>query len=207
MPNLDWFDQRKLIEKKWSKWKKKIIVKGLPLTVTIPLDRIWAEIEGKFVLCFRDQRDGEFDVTFKKPLAKFNAASLTPFILKSQGKLPIGKCSRCSKKALVRNANDEISVLGENPSVALMCERCVQQTLIERSETDQRLHRNKLKQGYKFVLNAVFESELNGRKYYYRSFFKSKPSANHAQLEARKNQCRVVPGTVTINRTSECFAS
>lgn len=206
MARQDWFSVREDLEKKWARWKKRVTAKGIPLTVTIPLDRTWQESETKTILCFRDKRNGEYDCIFKGPLAKQDLLSLSVLIKKSVSQLPIGKCASCRKQALLRAANDSISYLHENlPSKIMMCEKCVQAAITKRSRDDQNFHRNKLAQGFVFVMNAVFESKKDRRQYYFREFYKTKPSRATALKEATKNSCKLVPGTLTVNKTVDCF--
>lgn len=208
MTKLNWFEARERLERKWAQWKMRVRAKGLSLTVTIPLERTWQESETKTILCFRDKRNGEHDCFFKKPLVKQDVSSLIVLIKKSVPMLPIGKCANCEKKALLRNAHDTISYLHEDlPSKAMMCEKCVQTAIANRDRDNQNLHRKKLKEGFVYVLNAVFESKKNCRQYYFRAFYKTKPSRSAALKEATKNSCKLIPGTLTVHRTIDCFVA
>lgn len=191
----DWFEERERLEKTWGRWTKKVRARGLALTVRIPLDRIWSSIEREFVLTFEDGRGGDTDRVFVATLRRETVRSLATRIRQSIPGLPIGACANCGRRALLRNANLDISNIGEVPVVRLCCEPCVQRALTLADRARTRMMRKMRREGFRYVLDMVLKSKADGREYFDQSFHTRRPGAADARKRARKHSCRLVSFT------------
>ena len=201
----DWFRERVRLEEKWSAWRPTLMVRGVRLRAGLAFERSVPSVEKEFVIEFCDARGGSHDVDVKAKLARETFASMNRRVRASLRTLPIGECAQCGVKALLRNANLATSYLGEEPVELLSCERCVQRRITRTGKAEQALHRAKHRAGLLWVATAVFRRRADAREYFYREFFRTRPTKAPIRASARQHACAIVGGTTVIGRTRDYF--
>jgi hypothetical protein len=185
MPNnVNWLADREAEERRWHNWRKRVVWKGVSLSVTVPFEAFGWAVEKRFGFEYRDKFGGTFFHLIRRPLLRRPKGEVLRLLKSSLAKLPIADCRVCGRRAIVDKGNCRSCFLAGY-------RRQVKDGRAQ-SRKDWNARAQSLREkGYRYVAR-VWIHRNDRDDYCVEADFKTKPTAAQLRSLARKNKSVVL---------------